>query len=170
MAVATTRWRLTSRSFGSSSLVRGESTNLGYPDTRNPNLGDDRLDHCHRAVRPAGHDLDRPRTLVQENVERLPVGLELVHGLCDGHGAQPEADPLRLGRTGPLAVDLVEGQVQSRESVGRPLVRGKYGCAAAVYMDVDPADDRGEATALALLGKIHVGLGHLATMSRQAGP
>src|SRR5260370_20829616 len=62
-AAATAEWRLTSRSFGSRSLVRlsmGASSRVPGPVGLETPLGDYRLDDGDRAVGPAERDLDAP--------------------------------------------------------------------------------------------------------------
>src|SRR5579864_2212657 len=76
IASATTRWRLISRSFGSSSLPRVSTTRLGY----------DWLDHGHSAVGALDRDLDHPRRLVEEHEESLAVGFQSRHGFGHRHG------------------------------------------------------------------------------------
>ena len=57
-----------------------------------------------------------------------------------------------------LAVDLVDGQVQGNLGISAALARGQHRRSPSVDVHVDPADARGEAASLALLGEVHLGV------------
>src|SRR3989442_7876246 len=110
-AAATARWRLTSRSLGSRSLVRfsircrsrvpaqilslGGDGLIGPPHplvalrasrdlpTQWGGLGNYGLDDCDRPIGSPIRDLDAPRELVEEHVKCLAVGIELGERLLD---------------------------------------------------------------------------------------
>src|SRR5207244_12365344 len=132
---------------------------------------------------------------VHENVDRLTVGFELSHRLVRRQGLETNTHPFGLRRPGgrgllwrdphrrygllavsalflqlhDLAIDLVEGQVERSLSVGPTLASGEHRRAPAVEVEVDTADARGPAAALAFLRGLDRGFGHAPEVALEAG-
>ena len=68
-----------------------------------------------------------------------------------------------------LAVDLIQSQVERRLRIGPALACVEHRRAAAVEVQVDPADRGGKSASLALFGKLHLGVDHLDEVAFEAG-
>src|SRR5256885_12333095 len=67
-----------------------------------------------------------------------------------------------------LAVDLIQSQVERRLRIGPALACVEHRGAAAVEVQVDPADRGGKSASLALFGKLHLGVDHLDEVAFEA--
>src|SRR2546430_12163298 len=168
----------------------------GHREPGSRGLGHDWFDHRQGAVCSLDQDLDLSGVLVQVDHERLAVGLQLRNGLLFGH--RPKLPPQPLGRRGArwtasflgrdphwrdgllamrdlllegddLAVDLIQSQIERRLRIGPALACVEHRRAAAVEVQVDPADRGGKSAPLALFGKLHLGVDHLDEVAFEAG-